>query len=79
MLYLLILKIVKHLIIIDYDSILHINLNKSDKYVALSNLGMYCTWKNFKKPYKNNKFRILAPTWNEEFELPGRSYSALDI
>ena len=40
---------------------------------------MYCTWKNFKKPYKNNKFRILAPTWNEEFELPGRSYSALDI
>ena len=56
-----------------------VNLNKSDKYVALSNLGMYCTWKNFKKPYKNNKFRILAPTWNEEFELPGRSYSALDI
>ena len=56
-----------------------VNLNKSDKYVALSNLGMYCTWKNFKKPYKNNKFRILAPTWNEDFELPDRSYSALDI
>ena len=40
---------------------------------------MYCAWKNIKKSYKNNKFRILAPTWNEEFELSDRSYSALDI
>ena len=56
-----------------------INLNKNDKYVALSNLGMYCPWKNIKKSYKNNKFRILAPTWNEEFELSDRSYSALDV
>ena len=22
------------------------------------------------KSYKNNKFKISAPTWNEEFELP---------
>ena len=26
-----------------------INLGRSDKYVALSNLGIYCTWKNIKK------------------------------
>ena len=25
--------------------------------------------------YKNNKFEISAPTWNEEFELLGGSYS----
>ena len=28
---------------------------------------------------KNNKFKISAPTWNEEFELPDGSYSASDI
>ena len=24
----------------------------------------------YKKSYNNNKFKISAPTWNEEFELP---------
>ena len=32
-----------------------IKLKRSDKYVALSNLSMYYTWKNIKL-YKNNKF-----------------------
>ena len=31
------------------------------------------------KQKKNNKFKILAPTWNEEFELPDGAYSILDI
>ena len=56
-----------------------INLNRSDKYVALSNLSIYYTWKNIKKSYKNNKLKISAPTWNEEFELPDGSYSVSDI
>ena len=30
-------------------------LQRSDKYVALSNLTIYYTWKNVKKTYKNNK------------------------
>ena len=32
-----------------------------------------------KKSYKNNKFKISAPTWNEEFELPDASNSISDI
>ena len=56
-----------------------INLKRSEKYVALSNLSIYNTWKNIKKSYKNNKFKISAPTWNKEFELPGGSYSVSDI
>ena len=56
-----------------------INLKRSEKYVALSNLSIYNTWKKIKKSYKNNKFKISAPTWNEEFELPGGSYSVSDI
>ena len=55
------------------------NLKRSNKYVALSNLSIYYTWKNIKKSYKNNKFKISAPTWNEEFELPDRTYSVSDI
>ena len=56
-----------------------INLSRSDKYVALSNLSIYYTWKNIKKSYKNNNFKTLDPTWNEEFELPDGSYSVSDI
>ena len=52
-----------------------INLEISDKYVAVSNLSIYYTWKNIKKSCKNNKFKISAPAWNEEFELPDGSYS----
>ena len=32
-----------------------------------------------KKLYRNNKFKISAATWNEEFELPDGSCSLLDI
>ena len=28
-----------------------------------------------KKSYKNNKFKILAQTWNEEFKFTDASYS----
>ena len=57
-----------------------INLKRRDKYVALSNLSIYYyTWKNIEKSYKNNKFKISAPTWNEELELRDGSYSVSDI
>ena len=42
-----------------------INLKRSDKYVALSNLSIYYTLINIKMPRKNNKCKILAPTWNK--------------
>ena len=32
-----------------------------------------------RKQYKNNKLKIIAPTWNDEFELPDGSYSVSDI
>ena len=57
----------------------NIYLRKKDKYVALSNLSIYYTWKNMKKLYKNNKFKRSAPTWNEEFEWPDGSYFISDI
>ena len=42
-----------------------INWERSDKYVAFSNLSIYYTWKNIKKSHKNNKFKTSAPTWNK--------------
>ena len=52
-----------------------INLKRSDKFVSLSKLSIYYTWKNIKKLYKNNRFKISAPTWNKEFKLTDGSYS----
>ena len=56
-----------------------LDLRRGQKTVALSNLSIYYTWKNVKSSYKNNKFKISAPTWSEEFELPDESYSISDI
>ena len=50
-----------------------------EKVIALSNLCIYHTWGNIKSPYNNNKFKISAPTWNDESQLPNGSYSVLDI
>ena len=56
-----------------------LNLKERNKNMALVNLSIYYTWKNIKSAYKNNNFKVTAPTWNEEFDLPDGSYSAWDI
>ena len=56
-----------------------LGLRSSDKHVALQKLSIYYTWKNIRKQYKNNKLKIIARTWNDEFELPDGSYSVSDI
>ena len=56
-----------------------LDLRRSDKYVALSNLSIYYTWKNIKNSYNNNKFKISAPTWNDRFDLSDGSYSVSDV
>ena len=55
-----------------------LDLRRGQKTVALSNLSIYYTCKNVKSSYNNNKFKISAPTWSEEFELPDGSYSVSD-
>ena len=47
--------------------------------MALADLSIYYTWKNVKSTYNNNKFKILAPTWNKTFDLPDGSYNILEI
>ena len=47
--------------------------------MALANLSIYYIWKNIKSEYNNNKFKILASTWNNTFDLPDGSYSIVDI
>ena len=55
-----------------------LDLRKSEKSIALSN-RIHDIWKNIKRSYKNNKFKIPAPTWIDEFGLPDESYSISDI
>ena len=56
-----------------------LDLRKGQKKISLSNLSIYYLWKNTKSSYNNNEFRISAPTWNDEFELPDGSYLKSDI
>ena len=43
------------------------------------NLSFYYTWKKIKSAYNKNKFKILVPAWNNEFDLPDGSYSVSEI
>ena len=47
-----------------------LNLKDPNKNMTLANLSVYDLWKNIKSVYNNNKFKISAPTWNDEFDLP---------
>ena len=53
----------------------NLDLRLGENVIALSNPSIYYTWKNIKSSYNNNKFKISATTWNEEFILPDGSYS----
>ena len=46
------------------------DLRISDKHFALQNLSIYYTWKNLRKLYTNNIFKIIAPKWIDELDLP---------
>ena len=56
-----------------------LDLKRGQKSVALSNLSIYYTWKNIKSSYNNNKFKMSAFTWSDEFELSDGSYLISDI
>ena len=51
----------------------------NNKNIGLFNSSIYYTWENIKSPYSNNKCKISAPTWNDEFDLPDGSCSVSDI
>ena len=56
-----------------------LNLKDPSKNTALATLNIHYTRKNIKPAYNNNKFKISAPTWNDEFNLPDGSYFIPDI
>ena len=56
-----------------------LNLKKPNKNIALANLSIYYTSKIIKSTYNNNKLKISAPSWNDEFDLSDRSYAISDI
>ena len=57
---------------------LFLKLQITKMFDWLVNLSIYYTWKNIKSQYNNNKFKISAPVWNDEFDLPDGAYSISD-
>ena len=47
-----------------------LDLRRGQESVALPSLSIYYTWRNIKSSYNNNRFKIFAPTWSDELELP---------
>ena len=45
----------------------------------MANFSIHYALKNIKLAYNNNKFKISAPTWNNVFDFPDRSYSISGI
>ena len=62
-----------------YDLIDKLDLRNPNKNMALANLSIYYTWKNVISTYNDNKFKISAPTWNENFDLHDGSYDISEI
>ena len=56
-----------------------LNLKNPNRNMVLANLIIYYTWKNIKSECNNNKFKISAPTWSDDFNLSDGSYSVSDI
>ena len=56
-----------------------VTLKNPNKNISLANLSIYYLWENIKSAYNNNKFKISAPAWNDEVNLPHESYSISDI
>ena len=56
-----------------------LNLKKPNKSIALDNLSIYYTWQKIKSAYNNDIFKISAPTWNDNFDLPDGFDSIADI
>ena len=56
-----------------------LDIKTSGKYSPLQNLPIYYTWKDKRQQNKNSRLKIIAPTWNYEFELPDSSYFLSDI
>ena len=55
-----------------------IDLRKDEK-VLFCQILIYTIHEKHEKIINNNKCKISAPTWNDEFELPDGSYSISDI
>ena len=57
-----------------------LDLRIGEKVSTFSDLSIYYnTWKNIKTSYNNNRLKISATIWNDEFELPDGSYSVSNI
>ena len=53
-----VLVLKSHVLVLKLTNKLDLRIGK--KVIALSNLSIYCTWKNIKSSYNSNTFKISA-------------------
>ena len=56
-----------------------LQLKSLNNYVAPQNLSISLHTENITQQYKDNNFKIIVPTCNDEFKLPEGPYSVSDI
>ena len=56
-----------------------LDLKRSQKKCCFIKSYYLLNMENIKSSYNNNEFKISAPTWSDEFELPDGPYSVSDI
>ena len=61
----------QHKFVLDLSN--RLDLKSSNKHVALRSYLLHA--EKYKKTVKNNKLKIIALTWNDEFELLDGPYS----
>ena len=66
-----------HKFVLDFSE--GLDLRSLNGHVSLQNLSIHYTQKNIRKQYKNNKLKAIAPTGNDQFEVPNGSYSVSGI
>ena len=70
----------EHVLILDLTD--KIDLRRGEKtlfYTYIVYTYILYTVLNIRRSHNNNKFKISAPAWNDEFELPDGSNSTSDI
>ena len=48
-------------------------LSSSNKHIALKSVSICYKWKDGRKQKKSNNLKLIAPKWNDEFELKNSS------
>ena len=66
-----------HVLILHFTD--KLDLTRGGNRISLSILSIYYKWKNIKSLHNNNKFKISAQTWNDNYPMDHILYQIFQI